>query len=213
MPSRLHKDSVAFSGLPVGQSTTGQSTSGQTAFGNSQRSSAPVSQLDVSQLVMRSIDRVRSRCAGKKIRVEVDLCDVTDSVATDFVEQCVSGLLENAIASMPAGGEMSVTMIDTPAQWELEVADTGRNPSLAKARKISQDASATAVNDEKLPRIIEFPATESLRQVIRLAQAENANVQNWPCPLGGTAWVLVVPKIRTSSETGTTQDASRRRTA
>ena len=157
----------------------------------------------VSVLITSVVDLFRSDCEQKNILIEMDVagCDAIANQA--FVQNAGTALIKNAIASMPAGGELSVTLVETPSQWELEVADSGANPSkLGKndATSASQHErpAANASDDQDLPHVIQFPSSESIRDVIRLAQTQHATVESWTCPLGGTAWVLVVPKFRTS---------------
>ena len=112
------------------------------------------------------------------------------------------------IRDRPSGGELSLTLVDSSHQWELEVADSGMNPSrLSKSHDVNYLQGVNDAQQEEdrqsLPRIIEFPATEMLRDVIRLANKNQASVESFPCPLGGTAWVMAVSKFRSNSRMGT----------
>ena len=160
----------------------------------------------VCDLVTSVVDTFRADCDQKNIVIEMDVEGCHATANHDFVEDAGTALITNAIASMPAGGELSVTLVETPYQWELEVADSGANPSKlgktnGKSDFINERLETTSTpEDQDLPHIIEFPTAESIRDVIRLAQSHNATVESWTCPLGGTAWVLVVPKFRKASD-------------
>lgn len=162
-------------------------------------------QQQVCETIEATIEEFRVRCDAQGVAIETDLSDCLAIGNSAFVKSAAAGLISNALSSMPAGGELSLTLVDSAHQWELEVADSGPNPSrLGKPSdlKESQENSNTR-QEQSLPSIIEFPATDALRDVIRLTQQHRASVESFPCPLGGTAWVMVVSKYRSDSKTGT----------
>ncbi len=164
-------------------------------------------QQPVCETIAATIEEFRARCDAHGVTIETDLSDCTANGPKQFVKAMTAGLISNALSAMPAGGEMSLTLVDSAHQWELEVADTGPNPSrLSKSKDINESREFTEILDDNqrpaLPTIIEFPATETLREVIRLATQNRASVESFACPLGGTAWVMVVSKYRSDSKIG-----------
>ncbi len=165
-------------------------------------------QQKVTKTIAATIEEFRARCDARGVTIETDLSDCEALADTAFVKATTAGLISNALFAMPAGGEMSLTLVETPHQWELEVADTGPNPSrLGMPSDLNRPQQSTGSQDndqgQPLPKIIEFPASEMLRDVIRLASQNRANVESFACPLGGTAWLMVVSKYRSDSKTST----------
>ena len=162
-------------------------------------------QQQVCETIATTIEEFRARCDAQGVAIETDLSDCRAIADIAFVKAMTAGLISNALVAMPAGGELSFTLIDSAHQWELEVADTGPNPSrLGKPsdQRRMQEASVAPDDEQSLPRVIEFPATETLRDVIRLAHQNRASVESFACPLGGTAWVMVVSKYGSDSKIG-----------
>ena len=170
-----------------------------------ERNTAPrPNQEKVSAIIVSTIASFEPQCATQGVTVELDLDDCQVSASTDFVKATASGMIANALRSMPTGGELSITLIETEHQWELEVADSGPNPSRlsnSELRKPSKGQKSKArQSDESLPHIVEFPSTEEIRQVIRIAIKHGSNVESFGCPLGGTAWIMAVPKFLSDSK-------------
>lgn len=164
-------------------------------------------QQQVRETIAAVIDDFRERCDAQGVTIETDTSDCLVMGNIVFVKAAAAGLISNALSAMPAGGELSLTLVDSTHQWELEVADSGPNPSrLGKSKDVKDLQEITddrQDNDrQSLPTIIEFPATEALRDVIRLAHQHRASVESFPCPMGGTAWVMVVSKYRSDSKIG-----------
>ncbi len=147
----------------------------------------------VCETIAATLGEFRSHCDASGVTIETDIEDCQATADRQFVRAVATGLITNALGAMPRGGELSVTLIDTAHQWELEVADSGPNPSRLSQPKQGGDP-------DQIPHLIEFPATEALRNVIRLAHQNQANVESFLCPLGGTAWVMVVPKLQFDSK-------------
>jgi hypothetical protein len=174
-----------------------------------QRNKDPQSdQQQVCDTIAATIEDFRARCDAQGVTIETDISDCLAIGNSAFVKSATAGLISNALCAMPAGGELSLTLIDSAQQWELEVADSGPNPSrLGKSndlKSLHETSNAQQETDgQSLPRVIEFPATEALRDVIRLAHQHRASVESFSCPLGGTAWVMAVSKYRSDSKTGT----------
>ena len=142
----------------------------------------------LSDFVRQVVSSYRNTCESKNVSMVLDLEEVSAPYDRKLVHQAVSALVENAIHSMPQGGELEATLINTKHQWELEIADSGGNAQ----------ASENAPADNELPRIEGVPSTTRMSVLNNLSVLMNATVQSWNCPLGGTANVLVVPKQPTS---------------
>lgn len=158
-------------------------------------------QVVVAEAVATAIDHIRGVCLKRHIVIETDLDGVDVESDSVLVAQATASLLTNAINAMPAGGVLSVTLVDTDSQWELEVADSGRTPS-----RFSAPARISAPPSEHPPVFIEFLTHHALQEVRTLAEDFGGNMQTYPCPLGGAAHVLIIPKISKSQD----QNNSRR---
>jgi K+-sensing histidine kinase KdpD len=158
-----------------------------------------VEMVAVAEAVATAVDHIRPVCLKKNITIETDLDGTHVQADQNLVVPATASLLTNAINAMPAGGVLSVTLVDTDSQWELEVADSGRSPSRFNAPENTSNEIA-----EHPPVFIEFLSHQ--HEVGLLAQAHSGNMQTYPCPLGGSAHVLIVPKFANS----TNQNASRR---
>lgn len=162
-------------------------------------------QQQVCETISATIEEFRASCDAHGVTIETDLSDCNAIADAAFVKAATAGLIANALAAMPAGGELSLTLVDSSHQWELEVADSGPNPSrLGKTNDPNESQEKFDPRQEQsLPSIIEFPASDALRDVIRLAHQHRASVESFACPMGGAAWVMVVSKYRSHSKTGT----------
>ena len=146
----------------------------------------------LSDFVRQVVTSYRNTCDSKNVSMVLDLEDVSAPYDRKLVHRAVSALVENAIDSMPEGGELEATLINTTHQWELEIADSGGNACASD----NDNAPAEA----ELPRIQGVPSTTQMSVLNHLSVLMNATIQSWNCPLGGTANVLVVPK-QTSTTT------------
>jgi len=161
-----------------------------------------IEQVSVADATESAVDLIRQTCEKKNIKVEMDLDGVEVETSSALIVPAIANLLSNAIASMPYGGELSVTLVETHSQWELEVADSGPSPSRFHATpSMAEYKNSGQENEDDLPTVIEFQAHRTLLVVDRLARSHNSTVQTYPCPLGGSAHVLIVPKFAESSET------------
>ena len=158
-------------------------------------------QVSVAEAVATAVDHIRPVCLKKNITIETDLEGVYVEADSVLVVPAAASLLTNAINAMPAGGVLSVTLVDTDSQWELEVADSGRTPSRFQA---AQDPPRQM--PEHPPVFIEFLTHQALHEVGLLAEAYSGSMQTYPCPLGGSAHVLIIPKFANSTD----QNESRR---
>lgn len=150
-------------------------------------------QVAVAEAVATAVDHIRAVCLKKNITIETDLGNVYVEADSVLVVPAAAILLTNAINAMPAGGELSVTLVDTDSQWELEVADSGRSPSRFNAPK-----NTSGEVPEHPPVFIEFLSHHALHEVDSLAQEYSGSIETYPCPLGGSAHVLIIPKFGNS---------------
>ena len=144
---------------------------------------------NVKQFIDEILEKYRPRLTQQKINIETDLDTFDAEFHPSLLHSAAAALVENAIGSMPNGGEISVTLIDGKHQWELEVAD-----SLGMAYNSFEKESEKPA--KTLPVIIPFAETEKLRDAHRAAIAQGGQIQSWNCPQGGTANVLVIPRYR-----------------
>lgn len=120
----------------------------------------------------------------RDVVIEADAAPLIADVDVGKVESALENLIEHAAATMPHGGEITVTLIDGNYQWELEVADT------------SNFGAVDPVNArDGLPQIIPEVIDRHLVNAHRLAMQQNGQIQTWNCPQGGVANVLIVPKL------------------
>lgn len=148
-------------------------------------------QHSVTDLISDTLDDVKPLLVERNIQMDLDLQPIEAVYDRRLIGLVVANLVRNAIDACPSGMELSVTTIDGPHQWELEVADSSEYVDSC------QSAIGTLSDDSGnpgLPRVIPFPHTEFLRAAYRAAFAHGCRIQNWRCPLGGMAYVLTVPR-------------------
>ena len=163
--------------------------------------SFPRNPIEVNLIVQSTVDSCRLKFERNSINVELDLEEVEAPIDRELVRKTTQLLLENASEKMLNGGTISITLIDGEHQWELEVADSKGmayqpfghtdDETLNSNRHNKVDSSK---NEDDLPVIIQFPATDALRNAYRTAAQYGSQIQTWDCPQGGTAHVWVVPK-------------------
>ena len=145
----------------------------------------------LSDFVRQVVSGYRNTCESKNVSMVLDLEEVSAPYDRKLVQQAVAVMVENAIESMPEGGELEATLVNAEYQWELEIADSGKSLEEEHADKSELAQSAP---DEGLPRILGTDTSVHMGMLNQLSILMNATVQSWNCPLGGTAHVLVVPK-------------------
>ena len=143
----------------------------------------------LEQMLSELLDTYQTLLDRKKISLVKDFDEVHTRFDVNLVSSAVRALVDNAIHSMPLGGELSAILIDGEHQWELEISDTVWPANHAIVRQMTLD-------NPQLPLILPFPENEHLRIAHRTAIAHGGEIQTWNCPLGGTAHVLVIPKQR-----------------
>ena len=156
--------------------------------------------IEVNAVVKMTVDACRSLFEENSINVELDLERVETRIDRELVRKTTQLLLDNASQKMLDGGTISITLIDGQHQWELEVADSDGmayqpfgHTDFATQKSNPRQVDNTKSNGD-LPVIIQFPATDALRDAYRIAAQHGGQIQTWDCPQGGTAHVWVVPK-------------------
>ena len=155
--------------------------------GQSRRGESIKSSIEINNLTEDLVASFSGRFEKRNIRVETDLTMVTADVFPEAIHRAVASLLENAIDSMPTGGELLVTLVDCRHQWELEVADT----------RSANETLTTYSDFHSSSEPIRLQATygqERLEVANSAAMIHGGQVQTWECPQGGTANVLVIPR-------------------
>ncbi|MDG2184413.1 MAG: hypothetical protein P8K79_01970 [Mariniblastus sp.] len=144
--------------------------------------------IEINSLTKDLVASFTSRFEQHNIRVETDLPNVTADVFPEAIHRAVANLIENAIDSMPSGGELLVTLVDCRHQWELEIADTRSADVLPPTEP--------DFNPENEPiRLQGMCVQEHLEIANSAAMIHGGQVQTWECPQGGTANVLVIPRF------------------
>jgi len=148
--------------------------------------------ISISRLVNEIVLSLSDHFTDSRITVELDVQPLEVEANPRLILAALKDLMQNALQSMTRGGELSVTLIDCPHQWELEVADTSTNrlveASIPKDQiKPETETIGFPINATNLNR-------ESLAAVHAAAEAHGGHVQTWDCPSGGKANVLVIPK-------------------
>jgi hypothetical protein len=141
----------------------------------------------LGQFLTELLDSYQTLLERKNISLVKDFDDVVAPFDVTLVSSAIRALVDNAIQSMPLGGELSAILIDGKHQWELEIADTVWPSKNSVARQAPAE-------DSHRPVILPFPENEYLRVAHRAAITHGGEVQTWKCPLGGTAHVLAIPK-------------------
>lgn len=144
------------------------------------------SPVEINHLAQNLVDSFSSRLENYNIRVETDLPMVTADVFPTVIHRAVANLLENAIDSMPTGGELLVTLVDCRHQWELEIADT-------RSKHVQPRQSFVAESEPV--RMQPMQNQRKLEVANSAAMIHGGQVQTWECPQGGTANVLVIPRF------------------
>jgi signal transduction histidine kinase len=122
--------------------------------------------------------------AAQSIRAAIDCpADLVFAADADMLRRAVLNLVLNAVDVLPAGGELMLTALRTPAGLEIEVADSG-----------------PGVPPPHLPRLFEpFFTTKAsgtglgLAIVERIAAAHGGRASAANCPEGGAAFTLWLP--------------------
>jgi signal transduction histidine kinase/ActR/RegA family two-component response regulator len=81
---------------------------------------------DLAAIIRSAVDVVTPSAGAKTIAIALALPDTAPFVGDpDRLRQVVWNLLSNAVKFTPPGGSVSVRLTETPAQYRIEVVDTG----------------------------------------------------------------------------------------
>lgn len=152
--------------------------------------------ISISRLINEIVLSLSDHFTDSRITVELDVQSLEVDANPRLIHAAFQGLMQNALQSMSRGGELSVTLIDCPHQWELEVADTSTNRLVEAA--ISKDQADLEKHETKVTSVPSNKLNlehESLGAVREAAAAHGGHVQTWDCPSGGKANVLIIPKL------------------
>ncbi len=139
----------------------------------------------VNTLVQSILSELGPEIRARQIELDIDLDSVPLKHHAATISTAIRGLIANSLQSAPHRGQISITLIDSVDQWELEIADTSE-PSLA--------ALNPSVNHRL--KIFSHGSSPHLQRADRAAFAIGGGIQFWNCPQGGVAFVLVIPKKR-----------------
>jgi two-component system CheB/CheR fusion protein len=83
---------------------------------------------DLRAVLQQTIDQAQPQIVNKGLHLEADLQPCPEGLSLDplRISQVLSNLLSNAIKFTPRGGQISVRLIDTPTQVQIQVSDTGQ---------------------------------------------------------------------------------------
>ncbi len=171
-----------------------------------------ISNNSLSDFVRQIASGYKNLCQSRNITLELDIDEVSTAYDKKTTHSAIIAMIENAIDSMPNGGELEATLIDGNGQWELEIADSGSQSSVP-SNTDSQTQPSSEVADSDLFHVAPFQANQHLRRLNNISILLNATVQTWNCPLGGTAHVLVVPKSSHRQDVQHRQDTHQRKVA
>lgn len=157
---------------------------------------------DLRIVIRRAIVEFESELEQKLITVESDLDPVVAKCDSLQLFLAARALLQNANATTPQGGWLSVNLIDGDHQWELEFANsvatavTNSNAEHAQAapgRASGEKAIENSLVPTALPTVIPTSNSAQLQSAERAAFALGGQLQIWD--LGhGCNHVLVVPR-------------------
>ena len=146
----------------------------------------------IGRLINEMVLSLSEHFTNHRITVELDVQPLEVQANLPLIKNAFKGLMQNALESMTHGGELSVTLIDSPHQWEVEVADTSTN----RLVEASIPKDPTDLKNQQIEQVAaSLNRRESLKEVHAAADAHGGHVQTWNCPSGGTANVLVIPKL------------------
>jgi K+-sensing histidine kinase KdpD len=148
--------------------------------------------VSVTQLISDVIEESKSEIGTRNLEVEFDDQLIEAKIDSELILVAFRALMKNAMESSPDESELTITMIDGPHHWEVEVADSSHHGR----QKLNTEIEDQELSDpnEGLAVILPFPANENLRIAYRAAIEHGGQIQSWQCPQGGMAYVLVIPR-------------------
>lgn len=87
-----------------------------------------MSPVRVDALVRDVLNALDPDILAPAIQIRLDLAEALPSIVTDpeMVRQCLKNLIKNAVSTMPAGGEVRISVREGKEHMSLEVTDTGQ---------------------------------------------------------------------------------------
>lgn len=122
------------------------------------------------------------------LSTEVDLDEVPGEPASRQSQQAIHQFLHQLIESAKPQSHLAITLINGNSQWELEVAADFENRNSRSQNSPIRSGSQ--------------PAFEGREQLREIAFACGGELEQWDCPQGGQAIVLVVAKCRRGDSSG-----------
>ncbi len=142
----------------------------------------------IDEFIQAALVGLQAMISRKMIRVDLDLSRGDwDGQCAGELSDVIFELIRLGVESTPVGGELSITLVASPYQWELEVADSAPFPSMVWYHDSGRPRGTSLVR--AIPML-----QGKLETIIRGAQALGGTVQSWGCPQGGTANVLTMPR-------------------
>lgn len=139
---------------------------------------------DLSLLIRDAIQSLESMLSKSRIHTELSLTtSLNVFVDPDMLRCAIKNLLVNAIDEMPNGGDLVMTVWQTEAGVEIEVADSGPGIDTEAFERLFNPAFSTKGCRRGSGLAI-------VQQIIELHQGK-VIVEN--CPEGGAAFTLRVP--------------------
>lgn len=151
---------------------------------------APVS---IAQCVNIAIRNELPTIQRLSLSTEVDLDEVPGEPTNPQSQQVIHQFLHRLIESAKPSSHLAITLINGNAQWELEVAAEFSAPTRPASKLVRNCSADTAV------------PCEDLRQ---MAFECGGELEQWDCPQGGQAVVLVVAKSRRGQGSATNRRAA-----
>lgn len=137
-------------------------------------------ELSVHQCVSSAIRCELPTIARRALSTEVDLDEVPGEPATSSSQRAIHEFVHRLIESLRPQSQVSITLVNGICQWELEIAGEFEGFD-------SQDRTL-------LPRAFNPARDRACQELRRLAFECGGEVEQWDCPQGGSAIVLVVAK-------------------
>lgn len=138
---------------------------------------------------------------ARSISVDRDLESEEPAEGTPLLRVAISALIEQAIDAMPNGGELSLTLVSGPFQWELEIADTGQALE-GETKEQAEFEAAFEAEPREILQMVPYRRQRCLDLAQRQARELGLLIESWKCPQGGTAWVLVCPVTQPQRKVG-----------
>jgi len=130
----------------------------------------------LSSLLGSAVEYCETKYASKKLTIEFDIdAGLEREQVSGSTLNTIRDLVEQACDRSPAGCQVLITVIETNAGIEVEVADEGQMV-LGEGDSVSAGIQARK-------------SRESWRQVV----SSTAEVFCTNCPQGGVAWTVVIP--------------------